>query len=134
MNTLRHPGLLFCCIVLLVSGCHKKKFCASSGYQGEWIWESSIGGIGGWTYTPENTGFTARLEWDELAFREWKADSLVRDTGYDLRLSDEPLLGTESRILLVLDTGEPYAAVLDKDTLVLIEQYYDGFAHRYRRK
>lgn len=118
---------------LLLAACRKERACEpSSGIQGEWIWTQSVGGIGGWTLTPDSEMMTRMLKIDEFYYEEYANDSLIQRVEYDLDISDEDFFGTNQ--YLVLETGTTYAVKAEGSTLELYELCFDCFTHYYKRK
>ncbi len=101
--------------------------------KGEWTWIESVGGFGGWTLTPESEDITKRLIIDDFVYQEFWNDSLVLDTGYEIKLSEETLVGTEDNTIIEFDSGDRQAIVIVDSNLELIDQCIDCYSHRYRR-
>ncbi len=125
---------LACCLLLMIS-CRKQPDCEKpAGLYGEWIWEKSIGGFGGWTDTPESTKLNKRLVIDDYMFREYINDSLAFESEYNLEISEEVLVGTEEKTYIEFKKGGAKAIVTGSSKLELFDQCFDCFAHTYKRK
>lgn len=119
---------------ITMGSCKKDDECIKGvGINGEWIWIESVGGFGGWTWTPETENVTKKLIIDDFIYREFINDSLVLETEYELGISDETLLGTEERTFIRFESGGEQAIIISDSELKLIEQCFDCFNHRYRR-
>lgn len=117
--------------LLILTSCDKD--CTeSSGIRGEWEWEKSTGGLGGWTITPETIMATRTLRIDDLVFREYQNDSLVFESPYDLYTTPDTVWGTN--LYITFESGGTEAVILDESNLQLIELCADCFEHHYQRK
>ena len=120
---------------LVLTSCQKEVDCRQpAGIVGNWIWVESVGGFGGWTLTPETELRTSSLRIDLAHFSEFVNDTLVRQEGYHLGISDDPLLGSEEKTFIAFQSGGKQAFLLSDSELVLIDQCFDCFLHRYRRR
>ena len=127
--------ILACSCLLLLMACKKEVDCEKPpGLKGEWIWVKSVGGFGGWTETPETNKATKTLKIDDALFREYRNDSLVFQSKYTLGVSDKTLVGTEDRNYIAFESGDVKAIIVGESELELIDQCYDCFSHKYRRK
>jgi len=128
--------LIFSALLSLVFfGCQKEHECMEAmGIFGEWTWVESKGGFGGWTLTPESEHLTRKLVIDDFFYKEYVNDSLVLDTEYDLGISDDVLLGTEEKTYISFKSGGEQAIIISKSELHLIDQCFDCYHHRYKRK
>jgi len=127
---------LFILLVAVSIGCDKETDCpeSNSGLKGEWTWEESVGGIGGWTLTPESQNLTKKLVIDDATFSEFVNDSLIFKSTYTLGISEGELLGTTEKTYIRYDSGNQQAILINGSELELIDQCYDCYSHRYRRK
>ncbi len=125
----------FISLVLMVAGCSKEDDCSQSNdLKGEWIWVESVGGIGGWTLTPESQNVTKKLVIDDATFSEFVNDSLIFKSTYTLGISEKVLIGTTEKTFIQFETGNQKAILINGADLELIDQCYDCYSHRYRRK
>lgn len=128
------PGFLFS-LAMLLSGCQKEVNCARyMGIYGDWIWVESVGGFGGWTLNPESEQRTSSLHFDNYYLEEYVQDSLVRKETYQLGISEDVLLGTEEKTFIAFASGTRQAILISETELVLIDQCFDCFFHRYKRQ
>lgn len=122
-------------LVLMVAGCSKEEDCSQGNdLKGEWIWVESVGGIGGWTLTPESQNVTKKLVIDDATFSEFLNDSLIFKSTYTLGISEKVLIGTTEKTFIQFETGNQKAILINGADLELIDQCYDCYSHRYRRK
>lgn len=120
--------------IMVLFGCNSDEVsCATTGINGEWIWTESTGGLGGWTYTPQTDGITKKLIIDDFFYKEYINDSLIIEIEYDLRISDEPLIGTKEKTFIQLDSGNKQAVIISETELEFIDQCFDCFNHYYIR-
>lgn len=125
----------FISLVLMVAGCSKEDDCSQSNdLKGKWIWVESVGGIGGWTLTPESQNVTKKLVIDDATFSEFLNDSLIFKSTYTLGISEKVLIGTTEKTFIQFETGNQKAILINGADLELIDQCYDCYSHRYRRK
>lgn len=126
----------FIFLVLVTVGCNKENDClhGSNDLKGEWTWVESVGGIGGWTLTPESQNVTKKLVIDDVTFSEFVNDSLIFKSTYTLGISEKELLGTTEKTYIRYQSGNPQAILINEADLELIDQCYDCYSHRYRRK
>jgi hypothetical protein len=98
---------------------------------GTWEWEYSIGGIGGWTYTPATAGYTIQLELLASGTMKYYENGILQQThGYELTCGG-PQGGT-----VICDPYNPgqqaYIEMLpDGPRLHLVDQCLDCFGSRY---
>ena len=81
-------SILSICLVLTLISCDKEddipRICDDTTLIGTWIWINTTGGVSGAFITPENAGFTEKLEVSESLWRRYRNDSLVFETPYTL--------------------------------------------------
>lgn len=124
--------ILLSCL-LPFSSCVKDPDCSKpSGIYGEWEWVQSFGGFGGWKETPESAGYRLRLEIDDLHYRQYKNDSLIFESPYDLVMRPDSVWDTNT--YLEFETGGAQAYQIRADTLFLYDLCADCFDHTYIRK
>jgi len=133
----RFVSIYFFILLVTVSiGCNKETDCPESNndLKGEWIWVESVGGIGGWTLTPESQNVTKKLVIDDATFSEFVNDSLIFKSTYTLGISEKVLIGTTEKTYIRYESGNQQAILINGADLELIDQCYDCYFHRYRRK
>lgn len=134
MNGIRIHLIFSIILAIVLFGCKKEEESFKiTGLEGEWIWMESIGGIGGWTLTPESENMTKKLIIEDFVYKQFVNDSLVLEAVYEVGISEEPLLGSEEKTFIRIDSGIKQAVVISGSELELIEQCYDCFYHRYSR-
>ncbi len=100
--------------------------------QGKWNWVSSVGGIGGWTQTPESTGQDIQLEIQNGIFKQFTNGTLTLETTYTLEEAESIFTGeTEDMIFLSSEFQIQYSFILENDRLVLKEECYDCFVSEF---
>lgn len=71
---------------IIGTGCAKDdisdKICNETGIQGEWLWIKTEGGVSGALITPENAGYNKTLVIDDVVWREYLNDSLIKESQY----------------------------------------------------
>ena len=134
MRALKKIFLFSIILIINLIGCKKEDECFKAiGINGEWVWIESVGGIGGWTLTPESEGIMKKLIIDDFKYKEFVNDSLVLETEYELGISDETLLGTEEKTFIRFESGGEQAIVISDSELELIDQCFDCYNHRFKR-
>lgn len=119
--------------LFLFASCKKEQACPKpAGIHGEWEWVQSFGGFGGWTNTPESEGYRIKLVIDDLIYREFKNDSLVFESQYDLVIRPDSVWNTNTYI--EFDAGGAQAFKIKEDTLFLYDLCADCFNHVYKRR
>jgi hypothetical protein len=128
--------ILFAICLLVLISCSKddNETCTFKGFQGTWIWDKSVGGIGGWTDTPQSTGKTKKVVIDDLNFKWYENDQLVKNLQYDYNISDKPIFGTEEKTYVTLNDSTQYSVELKGDSLVLIDWCFDCYYHHFHRQ
>lgn len=128
-----HKSFIVLLCLLSFTACKKEQDCSKpAGLDGEWEWVQSFGGFGGWTITPESEGYRIKLVIDDLLYREYRNDSLIWESQYDLVIHPDSAWNTNTYI--EFDNGDVQAIYFDRDTLKLYELHADGFSHEYKRK
>lgn len=124
--------LFFGCMTLLIASCHKDECEQSGAICGEWIWEKSVGGFGGWTETPASKGVAKKLKISDFTFESYVNDSLVFQSGYDLEIRPDTSFGTNTYIKF--EQGGEQAILIKATRLELYDLCADCFMHSYVRK
>src|SRR4030095_14031114 len=89
------------------------------GILGKWVWIKSVGGIGGWTLTPESEGYTQYILLDEFYYSEFKNDTMLLKKQCDFEIRTHTFLGNNK--YLVLESGFEFSFNVIQDTFVLEE-------------
>ena len=125
--------LTLCMLFVLTNACQKEDACKKNeGINGKWIWVESVGGIGGWTLTPESEKHTKHLEIDDFTFKAYQNDSLVFESAYDLEIRPDTFFETDRYIKFEL--GGERAIKITSSELELYELCADCFFYKYKRE
>lgn len=100
---------------------------------GVWNWDKSTGGFGGWTYTPESTGDTQRLEITGTTLKKYINDELVYETNYTIELR-ESVLFSGMHEMIVGDNGAGSIIEFSDNKLFLSDDCNDCFQSEYIRE
>ena len=143
MNSLRYLIVLFG--IVIVSCSNDNEDAIQQAILGKWNWIESYGGFtGNMHYTPENTGKEKQLIFKDngLVYFISKTDT-VYNTSYFIRKEKSKLLGDMFDFLTInyrYDLKDTiiylpmrYIIRTISDELVIDEDVYDGFGHRYKR-
>lgn len=122
-------------ILFLSTSCQKDEDCnICNQLNGTWNWVESVGGIGGWTLTPETEKKTKKLIIDDFVFREYENDSLIFESKYSFLIRPDTYRNTHYFITFGHYFCEPAVEIL-KNKLILYDNCgEDGFFHTYIRK
>jgi hypothetical protein len=134
---MRYFILLFAALVLCsVSSCHKNGSPGPTSTQitGSWRWVKSVGGIGGFTLTPQTEGFKqTQVYGANGSFKLYKNDTL-RLSGKFSVTRNYKYSPTENLDLLKINDQTPLAFIIRNDTLYQSDVYIsDGFSSVYVR-
>ena len=101
---------------------------------GQWNWVESVGGIAGITVTPESSGRTELLVFENNnTMKNYVNGGLTETNTYSLG-EDLTIFSADSLPVIYRDDGFVFAYVFNgKDNLILNENVYDGFRCYYRR-
>ncbi len=121
-------------ILFLAISCQKDDDCnICNQLNGTWNWVESIGGIGGWTLTPETEKKTKKLIIDNFNYREYENDSLIFESRYSFVIRPDTYRNTNYYI--VFEQACELAVAIMGNKLELYENCWDdGFFHTYIRK
>lgn len=97
---------------------------------GRWRWVMSEGGIAGIRRTPEETGTTWVLEFQEDRFSDERSGEPPVERSY--RIEPRPVAWQPKEFLPAIITGEE-PELLDANAVLLSENVIDGFFHRFVR-
>lgn len=93
-----------------------------------------MGGIGGWTLTPESENITRKLIISDDIYREYVNDTLVYEKKFVSGISKDKLIDTDVRTYIQFESGEKLATIVRRSDLELIEQCIDCFKYYYTKK
>ena len=101
---------------------------------GQWVWDHSFGGIAGMQITPESTGQTRRLIFEEQQLLQFVNDSLRQSNEYYLT-TDVTVFSPELVPVVYLDGVAVFTYYFEHaNLLILHDNFVDGFAHHYRKE
>lgn len=123
-----------------ITACNKGDIpgAGSNSIIGKWRWVKSVGGIGGFTVTPQSSGYTIRNEfYADSSFKRFQNDSLQINARFRTTANYKYTPTETADILLItgpaLDT-RPVSYLIRHDTLYLNEIYIaDGYNEVYVR-
>ena len=101
----------------------------------KWNWIYSDGGIGGVTYTPQSTGEVRTIEFDaNNNYKYYLNDILKTECKFDI-VKLISITNHDSIPTLIMNAWPGHQSICfhSSDTLILFEEYYDGFEHHYTR-
>ena len=134
----------FFSMLCLLSACSNSSSSDSSATNilGEWKWNMTVGGIGGWTYTPLTEGYSCKIifknQSDCLVYLN---DTLVRSGTYTLKSSNgvtqlsTPGAGDSVLFKLLRNIVVGGVITISNDSLTVSEEgINDGFSSLFIRK
>lgn len=102
---------------------------------GAWNWYETTGGIGGITETPESTGETRRVVFEDNGDVTFYTNNAVTLSSTYTMASEDTIFSTEPLPVLIIEGDFVYVYSLpSEDVLELQENVYDGFTHNYTRE
>ena len=120
---------------LFLFSCEKDQDCGiAQRIEGKWEWIQSVGGIGGWTLTPESEKKTMTLYLNDFKYKLFENDQLILEKPYQLIIQSGA--AGEPSYVLQLEFGNliPYFRVqINRNRLILTEDCFDCFEHTYIR-
>ena len=122
-------------LVLLASACSKQvlqKNGTRSGLQGRWDWVEATGGLIGHRITPATQGFSATVKFKNDSVYMYRNDTLQQADRYTI-IKKRTIYSTDSlEVLHFAAAGYDRVIMrLKQDTLVLADNYYDGYSWLY---
>ena len=137
--------LLF--IICFSIGCRKDIDIPNSQLEklfGEWNWYKTSGGTDGLTYTPYNQGYNLKIKFtDKGIYKTYKNKANNGKAKYELTLGPTIFGGSTVDLITYyfhygfvgskVDTNVQSIKFGGNDTLVLIDESYDGYNHYYVR-
>ena len=126
--------LLICISLYLIKDCTTSNSPdAKHKIIGRWIWLQSSGGWTGGTITPESVGYEMTVVFEQNGkYNEFKNDSLILNSTYEI-IYEEFGSNNEKKEKLKID-GKPFEQFVDfedSNKLILIENCYDCYTHKY---
>ena len=107
--------------ILVLFGCEKE--CESpKGIYGDWIWTMTDDNHYGIITTPEDLGYTVKLSIDDYTFKQFRNDSLVYESQYDLVIRTDSL--NNDRNFIVFPSGNENEIHVDESQLILVETIF----------
>ena len=106
---------------------------------GNWVWESSIGGIAGTTRTPETEGYSVFLSFmSDSTFTRAMTDTAGIEDSYEgsyyVAYEEIPFWShIDSAYVLYMDNAMPAILEMTMSELGLVEMCADCFGHTYLR-
>jgi hypothetical protein len=101
----------------------------------KWNWIYSTGGFAGITYTPASTGEVRRIEFAaDYNFKYYVNDILKSENKFEIQKL-KSITNHDSTLMIIIKNSWPIQSFSfrSSDTLILFEEYYDGFEHHYTR-
>jgi hypothetical protein len=134
---MRYFILLFAALVLCsVSSCNKNGSPGpiSTQITGSWRWVKSVGGIGGFTLTPQTEGFKQTQVYEaDSSFKLYKNDTPLVSGKFSVTRNYK-YSPTENLDLLKINDQTPLAFIIRNDTLYQNDVFIsDGFSSVYVR-
>ena len=123
-------------VLILNTACRKEKSDPKAALYGDWTWSTSIGGIAGFTYTPQSTGKNVVLRLSPSKnFSVWTNGVLTEEGTFRLytrQYGSDPTNWPEIEF-----SSDPMSPVrlhnVNADSLVLVDAYADGYVHYFTR-
>jgi len=130
-----HIYYLACLFLLPLISCQKEDDTDfAKQILGVWNWEKSVGGIGGWTLTPQSENYTKTLYISSNTIKEYKDDKLQFSTTYELKINTDST-SWKCCYYLEFPNGIPNQSIwIENQQLMLYDWISDGYSHSYRRK
>ena len=101
----------------------------------KWNWNYSTGGYAGITYTPVSTGEVRRIEFAaDYNYKYYVNDILKSEDKFEIQKLIS-ITNHDSTLMIIMKNLWPIQSFSfrSSDTLILFEEYYDGFEHHYTR-
>jgi len=123
----------FLTLISLLGCCKTHELAFEDQLVGQWQWVESTGGIDGRTDTPNNTGKEIILEFSTTTLRTFLNGSLDTEISYEVQLGST-IYSTDPTELIIYENGSKQSVQLKAAELILLDECYDCFQHRYTRK
>lgn len=138
---MRSKLLLITILCLILVSCTKENVVDTRVYVdipqnliGNWNWFSTSGGLAGTIYTPETTGETRRVVFDDQSnFKFYVNEVLIADHLVKI-IKSRSITGNDSA-LIAYNLLWSYQSIIFRgsDTLILFDESYDGYEHNFVR-
>ncbi|BAU52804.1 hypothetical protein [Mucilaginibacter gotjawali] len=126
-------SMVLALIILTAVSCKKSTQLPSNALIGKWRWVRSVGGIGGFTYTPQSTGNNFRDEfYADSTYKRFENDSLLIQGSYSIIKGYNY---TPTQKVDVLKIGDWRSSISIKNDTLFIDDLFisDGFGDTYVR-
>jgi len=129
---LKFKIFIFSIIFILVSCNKESDNNPNKALSGKWDWMQSTGGFAGQTYTPQSTGETVAIEFDnDSIFRQYINGNLDFETTYELKKVEGY---SELFIFYKNENSASIISTLENNTLILLDYGVDGYERTYRKE
>ena len=99
-----------------------------------WHWVKAVGGISGEEFTPESTGEESRIVFSRDGYLSWYDNPYFPYRVKYMLGRDVTIFNTDTVPVVYVDTLISFKfSFLSDDTLILDDNYYDGFQRTYAR-
>jgi hypothetical protein len=126
--------MLIALILCSASSCNKGKLPTSTSIMGQWRWVKSVGGIGGFTSSPQSSGFTQRYQFnDDSTFRFYRKDTVAAQGKFSI-VRNYQYGNSTIDVLKTSNSSFDQSLLIRNDTLYLYDiSISDGYNNTYVR-
>lgn len=100
---------------------------------GTWEWVFTSGGQSGMTITPATEGYTQLLQFTKQNVTKYRDGSVQSSMPYTLDRGESIYTGQEETLIQFGSGGMTQSVVIEADTLLLREECFDCYSHKYVR-
>jgi len=128
--------MLFAVIMLFCFSCGDDDDQMQTVLEGEWIWQSSTGGIAGAILTPDTENFTQEVRFEGNKFEQFRDGESFAESDFEI-MKGESIFSIDSADIIMYanqDLFPQFFYFIGNDTLTLQDEVFDGFNHIYFRK
>lgn len=104
-----------------------------SALEGNWRWTKSFGGFAGHEITPATEGYTRCLEISDQTIRFMTNDTLEYEAEFEVALG-RSIYSLDSIPMLKIGGVLAYTYELGAQSIILRDNFYDGYEHEYVSK
>ena len=124
----------FFVLLSIISSCEEQVINDSDSIVGSWDWIYSSGGIAGMIETPETTGNSKRLIFNDSLIYWIEKDTLQQLFHYSIQ-KEKTIFSTDLMpVLKIVEQSSPSKVIFLKgDTLSLADNFPDGFIQTFLR-